>query len=121
MTETRAEKTVYILDHKMDQVLLHGCVKCGKGKSVSGFEKYWLPIEVYYYEPRRFVFKYTDKRGSDIPVAKLPREKKSTLKSIEAALSRCVILCRSCADPRRTRKEMTPCPKPPTTTLQSDS
>lgn len=118
MLETRAEKTAYLADMKRERVVFHGCNKCGKGEFEAGFGKYW---DEEIYEPRRFVFKYTDKRGSDIPVAKLPRSKNSTLKSIDEALSRCVILCRSCADQRRIRKEVTQCHVPHTMTSPSDS
>ena len=99
--ETRAAKTDFLAERKEEWIEAHGCFYCSKGKLDGGFERYW---DMPQYDPRRFVFKYTDKRGSDMPVAKLPRMKNSTIKSIEEALSRCVILCRSCADPRRTRK-----------------
>jgi hypothetical protein len=59
----------------------------------------------YDYDARRFVFKYTDPQESDVPVAKLPRIRSSSCETIDHALARCVILCRSCADPRRTRKD----------------
>lgn len=107
--ETRAAKTDYLDKRKREIVESGGCKKCGLGgKPEEGFEQYWYDD---FYRPRRFVFKYVDRRGSTIPVAKLPRYKNSTFKTIDEALSRCVILCRSCADPRRTRKEMTQCPE----------
>lgn len=120
MPITQKAKTTYLAEQKEELVLCFGCYQCGRGKvederflvSYEGFEKYWFDSVPY--EARRFVFKYTDPRGSDVPVAKLPRMKKTTLKTIDDALARCVILCRSCADPRRTRKEMTQCPTPTT-------
>lgn len=118
--ETRAEKAAYIANWKKVLVEADGCDKCGKGEVGAGFTKYWNE-QLEPYEPRRFVFKYTDKRESDMPVAQLSRYKKSTLNSINAALTRCVILCRSCADPRRTRKEVTQCPLTHITVLPKDS
>ncbi len=129
MPETRAEKAAYIANWKKVLVEADGCDICGKGEVGGGFERYWYDPEsgradgiVEEYEPRRFVFKYTERRDSDIPAAQLSRYKKSTLNSINEALTRCVILCRSCADPRRTRKEVTQCQlSPPTTVLPKPS
>jgi hypothetical protein len=110
MLETRSSKTEYLADQKRKFVQTYGCTKCGAGIETLGFERYWSdnPDEFdyqYTYDARRFVFKYVDTRGSDVPVAKLPRMKNSTKETIDHALARCVILCRSCADPRRTRKD----------------
>ncbi len=116
MPETRSSKTEYLAAQKRDLVLDHGCAKCGTGKLGEGFDRYWF--DDWYddqYDARRFVFKYTDARESDVPVAKLPRMKNSSCETIDHALARCVILCRSCADPRRTRKD-DQCPKVLSTT-----
>lgn len=103
MPETRRSKTEYLASRKRELVLEHGCSKCGEGQPLEGFVRFWF--DGWTYDARRFVFKYTDPRGSDVQVAKLPRLKNTTKETIDHALARCVILCRSCADPRRTRKD----------------
>ncbi len=100
---TRKEKDDYIYDCKRQRVLVQGCYRCGDGRLENGFERYW-EIESPY-EARRFVFKYSDPRESDVPVSQLSRSKTVTNCEIDEALARCVILCRSCADPRRTQKD----------------
>ncbi len=102
MPETRSWKTKYLAVLKRKIVEKCGCEKCHVGRMEEGFAAYWYDDQ---YIARRFVFKYTDPRGLDVPVAKLPRLKDSTKETIDHALARCVILCRSCADPRRTRKD----------------
>jgi hypothetical protein len=108
MAETRRTKTAYLDERKREIVEAHGCVKCQKGKTDEGFERYWHSDQ---YEAGRFVFKYVDPQESDVPMARLPRIKHVTVKVIEEALARSVVFCRSCADMRRSRKETTPCLK----------
>ena len=119
MEDTRTSKTNHLAAEKMGRIIANGCARCGKGKLPEGFERYWCE-DLSKYNPRRFVFKYTEPRGSDVPVAKLPRIKNTTIKDIDHALSRCVILCRTCSDPRRTKKENDQC-NPTTATSPSDS
>ncbi|KKN80383.1 hypothetical protein LCGC14_0329760 [marine sediment metagenome] len=110
---TRKEKDAYIAREKKESVLCFGCVECGRGKIEDeryltpddGFEQYWFDSVITPYEARRFVFKYSDPRESDVPVSQLSRSKTVTNCEIDEALARCVILCRSCADPRRTQKD----------------
>ncbi len=108
---THKEKNVYIAALKKERVESDGCFYCSEGKvlpAILGFERYWckqvLGMELVY-SSRRFVFKYSDPRESDVPVSQLSRSKTVTNCEINEALARCVILCRSCADPRRTRKD----------------
>lgn len=117
---TRKEKTAYIAACKHEFVDALGCDKCGLGVGMGGFERYWSDDE-YEYDPRRFVFKYTEPRDSDVPVSKLSRYKTTTKETIDDALARCVILCRSCADPRRTRKDDSQCQKKSATTTSPPS
>ncbi len=114
---TRKEKDAHIATEKQKTVERYGCLYCHAGKVIPatvGFEQYWweeiLGIEAgsiseVPYVARRFVFKYSDPRESDVPVSQLSRSKTVTICEIDEALARCVILCRSCADPRRTRKD----------------
>lgn len=103
---TRKQKDAYIAARKRELVEVQGCIKCGAGGVPTGFERYWFVggQTDEYYDSRRFVFKYAEPRDSDVPVSKLSRAGK-TKEEIDDALARCVILCRSCADPRRTRKD----------------
>lgn len=104
--ETRKAKAEYLAYRKCEIATTQGCAKCGEGLREPGFEKYWSNDQ---YNARRFVFKYTDPRASDVPVAQLSRLKNTTFHSIDEALARCVILCRTCSDPRQAKKEMTQC------------
>lgn len=128
MSETRRSKTDYLAWKKRDLVLGCGCSECGAGKLEGGFEQYWFNHRHWEpgcydggYDARRFVFKYTDPGDSDVPVAHLPRMKTTTKTTIDEALARCVILCRSCADPRRTRKDDSQCQKQTTNNSPTSS
>lgn len=110
---TKAEKDAVIAAHKKDLVETGGCCECGRGRvlpAIIGFERYWCDDPLGWerpYEPRRFVFRYTDPRASDVPVSSLSRDKTTTLIQIREALTRCVILCRSCAN--KPEKDDTQC------------
>lgn len=95
MLKTKRAKEEYIAQIKCLEVTGKGCFECGTGSIPSGFEQYWVESQ---YEPRRFVFKYTDPRASDVPVSKLALDKTTTQDKIDEALARCVILCRTCAE-----------------------
>jgi hypothetical protein len=105
----RQELSAYLATHKREIVENEGCNKCGRGQGCYGFERYWGMD--FPYNARRFVFKYSDPRESDVPVAQLPKLPTTTTTIIDEALARCVILCRSCSDPRRTRKGNDQCQK----------
>ena len=96
MLRTKRAKEKYIAGIKYLGVTNKGCFECGTGSIPSGFEQYWVESP---YEPRRFVFRYTDPRASDVPVSKLAQDKTTTQDKIDEALARCVILCRTCAKP----------------------
>lgn len=96
MLKTKRAKEEYIAGIKHLGVTGKGCFECGTGFIPAGFEQYW---EEFSYEPRRFVFRYTDPRASDVPVSKLALDKTTTQDKIDEALARCVILCRTCAKP----------------------
>lgn len=100
----RQQLSGYLAACKKELIETGGCNQCGEGN--YGFEAYWGD-DIPQCDPRRFVFKYSDPRESDVPVAQLPKLSTTTTTTIDDALARCVILCRSCSDPRRTRKEMT--------------
>ncbi|KKM18663.1 hypothetical protein LCGC14_1663460 [marine sediment metagenome] len=96
MLKTKRAKEEYIANAKYVKIVMHGCSVCRTGKAPEGFVSYW---EEHPYEPRRFVFRYTDPRASDVPVSKLALDKTTTQDKIDEALARCVILCRTCAKP----------------------
>lgn len=90
---TKASRLVCMAAAKRKAVTTRGCSRCKAGLVPSGFERFWSEDK---YEPRRFVFKYTDPRASDVPVSMLALDKTTTPKEIQEALTRCVILCRTC-------------------------
>jgi hypothetical protein len=95
MLRTKRAKEEYIAARKYQWITRQGCNECRAGEIPRGFEGYWD----YQYEPRRFVFRYTDPWASDVPVSKLAQDKTTTQDKIDEALARCVILCRTCAKP----------------------
>ena len=96
MLRTKRAKEEYIANVKYHRITTYGCSECRAGEVPDGFEGYW---DSFQYKPRRFVFRYTDPRASDVPVSKLALDKTTTQDKIDEALARCVILCRTCAKP----------------------